>query len=250
MLDLTRKNNVKEGLHVLVKEFPDQNENEYSEGIITGILPQPDIVSDGIRVTLNTGSIGNVKELVGPENSIELIQKRLKDRENLFVEKKSTFSYDVVLDGRNDYLQTVAAIAVSSFLNTDGGFVYLGVSDDGVPLGLDLDYSLMSSRPNNDGLEDKIRNSFSKILGNNIELQQCLSYNFPIIDNKEICEIHVKPSKKPIFLQAKKCTVIIDDKHKPQRWIDDFYIRRGNSHYLIEKNSELFEYFMNRFHSV
>jgi uncharacterized repeat protein (TIGR03833 family) len=247
MFDFTQKSNIKEGLRVIIQEFPDQKETEYSEGIITGILSREDFVPEGIRVLLDNGSIGHVKDLVQPQNSVEIIKKRLLDRENQFVEKKSSFAYDINLNKKNEYLQTVAAIAVASFMNSEGGFVYIGVSDDGTPLGLDSDYSLISSRPNNDGLEEKIKQSFLRLLDNQIELQQCLSFNFPVIDDKEICEIHVKPAKKPIFLKAKKCTVVIDDEHKPQRWIEDFYIRNGNSHYLIEKNSELYEYFFKRF---
>lgn len=247
MFDFTKKSNIKEGLHVIIQEFPDQKESEYSEGIVTGILSQEDFVPDGIRVILDNGAIGNIKNLVQAENSVEIIKKRLSDRENQFVEKKSSFSYDVKLNKNNDYLQTVAAIAAASFMNSEGGFVYFGVSDDGIPLGLEPDYSLMSSRKNNDGFEDIIRQSFSKLLGNYIVHQKCLTFTFPIIDSKEICEMRVKPTKKPIFLKLKKCTVIIDNDHKPQRWFEDFYIRNGNSHYLIEKNSELYEYFLKRF---
>ena len=247
MFDNTKKSNITVGLRVIIQEFPNQKENEYSEGTVTGILSEDDYVPNGIRVILDNGSIGNVKDLVGPDNSIELIKKRLSERENHYVEKKSSFSYDVNSNKKNIDLETVAAIAVASFMNTEGGFVYLGVSDGGIPLGLEEDYKLITDRPNNDGFEDKIKQSFLSILGNQIHLTKCLRYTFPEIDGKEICEIYVKPAEKPIFIKAIKAQVIFKETSKPQRWFEDFYIRNGNSRYLIEKNSELYDYFMQRF---
>ncbi len=239
-------------MHVLIQEFPNQNENEFVEGMImeNGILSTEEFVPEGVRVMLTDGSIGNVKDLVGSENSIQMIKKRISDRENHFVEKKSSLSYDVNFCKENKYLETVASIAVQSFLNSEGGFVYLGVSDDGLPLGLNSDYSLIHKRPNDDGFEDKLWTVLTKFLGFKIKSDRLLSISFPVIDNVEICEIYVRPSKVPIFLKEKTCTVIVDNEHKPQRKIEDFYIRNGNSHYLISKNSELIEYVTDHFTSI
>jgi uncharacterized protein YwbE len=246
-MDLTKRENIQEGMYVIIKEFPDQLECDYVEGMVKGVLPGENIIQDGIRVVLHTGSIGNVKDLVGPRNSIDMIKKRLLDRENESVERKSTFSYDLVLSKENKYLQTVASIAAVSLLNSNGGFLYIGVLDDGTPLGLDLDYSLMAKEPNNDGLERRIRERFSQILDETVALQKNLVFDFPIIDGKEICEIHIKPSEKPIFLKTKKCTVVIDQDHKPQRNIDDFYIRTGNGHFLVQTHAEFYDYALKRF---
>lgn len=241
-----KRDNIKIGMIGIIKEHEEQSEKDFVEGKIVGILTQDNFDPKGIRVSLDNGAIGNLVMISGSENSLEIIKKRISSRENNQVERKATFAYDINFSKRNDDLQKLVAIAVSSLINTDGGFVYIGVTDDGKPIGLENDYSVMQNRANNDGFEDKLKQYFNKILSDPILQQQCLTFSFPIIDEKEICEIFVKPSPKPIFFNPKRYEVLVGDK-KQQRWFDDFYIRRGNSHYLIEKNSEFFDYLINRF---
>ena len=239
MIDITKKENIRIGMIGRIKEFPNQKESEYTEGKIVAIMTQEQFEPNGIRVSLDNGAIGNLVKILDSNDSPEQIKKRLRKRENQIIERKSSFAFDIKESKKNDDLQMAVAVAVASFINTDGGFVYVGVNDEGNCLGLTDDYRLMKLRQNSDGLEDKMKQYFNKVLSDPIIQQQCITFSFPIIDNKEICEIYVKPSYKPIFLNPRKFVVLVGAKRQ-QRWFDDFYIRRGNSHYLIEKNSEFF----------
>lgn len=253
MIDVRKKSHIELGMMGIISEFPGQKNIDHPEGKITTILSKEEDNPNGVKVELINGSIGNLIAISDGGNSIEIIKKRLRDRENQQVERKSTFSFDTINNKKDDDLKTVLAIAVASFMNTDGGFVYVGVKDDGTSIGLDLDYSIMTSRPNNDGLEDAMKQYFNKVLTENIIQQQCIKYNFPIIDGKEICEIFIMPSKKPIFIKSKIGTIVFQGKQelicqsKKQRDFEDFYIRRGNSHYLVEKFSEFYDYCKLRF---
>lgn len=253
MIDIRKLSDIKIGMIGIIKEFPGQNEKDFPEGKINSILSANTDNPNGVKVELENGAIGHLQQISDAGNNLKIIKKRLIDRENQIVERKSTFAFDVEKNEKNEDLKTVLAIAVASFMNTNGGFVYVGVKDDGTPIGLDYDYSLMHTRSNSDGFEDLLKQFFNKTLTENISQQECLTFNFPIIDNKEICEIHVKPSRKPIFIKSKIGTISFQGKSellsqaKKQREFEDFYIRRGNSHYLIEKFSEFFDYVLSRF---
>ena len=56
--------------------------------------------------------------------------------ENENVEKNSTFSFDKKTCKKNSVLKMAVVNAVVSFLNSYGGYVYIGVADDGEVLGL------------------------------------------------------------------------------------------------------------------
>lgn len=252
MIDVRKPSEIKIGMIGIVKEFTNQQEKYFQEGKITKIHSSKEIEPDGTKVELVNGSIGNLQFVSSPENDIQIIENRLNARENQIVERKSTFAFDINEDVRNDDLKTVLAIAVASFMNSNGGFVYVGVSDDGTPIGLEHDYSLIS-RSDNNGFEDVLKQFFNKILTENISQQKCLTFSFPVIKNVEICEIHVKPSDVPIFIKPKFGNVVYEGKKelicqsKKHREIEDFYIRRGNGHYLVERLSEFYDYTISRF---
>ena len=252
MIDVRKPSEIEEGMIGVVKEFPDQKEEDFREDIIVKKISSAEFEPDGTKVELKNGSIGNLQFISHSENDIQLIKNRLGSRENQIVERKSTFAFDIDQNSPNDSLKTVLAIAVVSLMNSDGGFVYVGVKDDGTPIGLDHDYSLIK-RSDNDGFEDVLKQFFPKVLTDKMSQQKCLRYSFPIIDGIEICEIHVKPSTTPIFIQPKFGNVSYEGKKElvceavKHRVFEDFYIRRGNGHYLVEKYSEFYEYIISRF---
>ena len=250
MIDVRQLSEIHKGMIGIVKEFLTQNQKDFQEGLISKIDRSLDYNADGIKVELIDGQIGNLQFASSPENDLQMIKNRLNTRENQLVERKSTFAFDIDENKRNDDLKTVLAIAVASFMNSDGGFVYVGVRDDGTPIGLENDYSIAGS--DNDGFEGVLRQFFNKVLTETIS-QTSLTFSFPIIDNIEICEIYVKPSNKPIFIKPKFGNVVYEGKKelicqsKKQREFEDFYIRRGNSHYLVERFSEFYDYILSRF---
>ena len=130
MIDVRKPSEIEEGMIGVVKEFPDQKEEDFREDIIVKKISSAEFEPDGTKVELKNGSIGNLQFISHSENDIQLIKNRLGSRENQIVERKSTFAFDIDQNSPNDSLKTVLAIAVVSLMNSDGGFVYVGVKDD------------------------------------------------------------------------------------------------------------------------
>jgi hypothetical protein len=70
------------------------------------------------------------------------IEEALRRREGPEVEFKASFQWDVQKQVQNKDLQREIVKAVAAFLNTDGGYLFIGVTDDGVVCGLDPDITL------------------------------------------------------------------------------------------------------------
>ena len=100
---------------------------------------------------------------------------------------------------RDEYMKTICG-----FANTDGGTLYLGMSDEGIPVGLDNIERLLEDLPN------KIRNRLGIIPIVKRE----------VVGGKEIIRIEIPPSDDPIFYDGK------------------FYIRSGSTTQEV-KGSEL-----------
>jgi uncharacterized repeat protein (TIGR03833 family) len=240
------KSSIFVGVHVKIALHKKQKELDYEEGIVKEILSEEDIDNDGIEVELETGYIGRVKEIIDKDNTESEISQRIQQREDTNLEKKETFAYDVKKEERNDQLKKVVCTAVSSMLNTQGGYVYVGVNDDGLPIGLERDFSLITNGGNNDQLEIQIRASLNKYLSNYETVSHFIEITFPTVNGIEICEIKITPSSEPIFLKTTNYSVSINNSNQNRRF-DDFYIRDGNGKRLLETHQEFLRYWSLRF---
>jgi len=157
-------------------------------------------------------------------------KEKLPDIHNLIlkgesetVEFKSSIRWDYIQSQVNKVLtevivKTVAAFLISVsqsvlFLNTRGGTLIIGLSDDGTVLGLQNDYDSLSKK-NRDGFELHLQ----QILTNKIGLdryQLNVKAAFHDIDDNDICSVHVEPSHKPVYIENGNQSLI--------------YIRAGNS---------------------
>ncbi len=98
---------------------------------------------------------------------------------------------------RDEYMKILCG-----FANTDGGTLYLGMSDEGIPVGLENTERLLEDLPN------KIRNRLGIIPLVKRE----------VADGKEIIRIEIPPSDDPIFCDGK------------------FYIRSGSTTQEVKGN--------------
>jgi Putative DNA-binding domain len=160
------------------------------------------------------------------------IGTRLKERENGQMERKSSFKYDTKTQSSNRRLEKEASIAVSGFMNGQGGILFIGVDPAGNVIGLDKDYFLVQNK-NNDGFEREFRNSVEKYLKQKIA-DLLVSIRFPQINGMEICEAIIKPSSSPIVLYDGNS--------------EEFYARVGNSTKLYQA-SAMIDYCQMRFGS-
>jgi type I restriction enzyme R subunit len=145
------------------------------------------------------------------ENSI---YKKIKNREDSSIERKSSFRYDINLKQSNPkLLEKIIAKTIQAFMNGEGGTLFIGIDDDGKILGLKEDYKTLKKK-NSDGFELELRQSLDKYLQDKI-VNELIKISFYTVEECEICEIIVKSSPKPI---------ILSDEGK-----QEFYVRIGNS---------------------
>lgn len=128
------------------------------------------------------------------------------------VEFKSSFIWDFNNKQPSKEMKIAVVKTISSFMNTSGGFLLIGVGDEKKIIGLDKD--LAQTHHSLDEFERTFTNAINNYIGKvNAPLT---SIRFDKVKDKDIAIIRVKPSPHPVYL---KC----EDKK------EEFYIRSGNS---------------------
>ena len=130
------------------------------------------------------------------------------------VEFKSTARRNLHTGERDPKIELVIAKTVAAFANSDGGWLLVGVADDGEVLGLDNDLALMK-QPDVDRYELWLRDFLTQTLG--ASATAAVAVTFPSIGSERICLVRVPMSTRPVFLSPAKGD-------GPQLWV-----RIGNS---------------------
>jgi hypothetical protein len=128
------------------------------------------------------------------------------------VEFKSSFIWDYKRKQPSKETKMAVAKAISSFMNSDGGFLLIGVDDDKNIVGLNND--LAQTHQSLNEFELTFTNAINTYLGK--VNRPLISIRFDKADGKDVAIVRAKPSPHPVYL---KC----EDKK------EEFYIRSGNS---------------------
>lgn len=132
--------------------------------------------------------------------------------EGQYVEFKSSLMWDYRQQRVNKDLYLPVMKNAAAFMNAEGGFVVIGVDDDGRILGLEPDLQSLHKK-DTDGFENTFNNAFNKMIG--VEYRQFVDVVFPEIEQETICLLRIRPSDAPVFLINKG--------------EESFYIRAGNA---------------------
>ena len=197
-----------------------------AEPIKLSNIPDPDIYAEHIQDMVEAEPVAEA--LPAPKPAQELIH----DGESQFVEFKASLMWDYRQQRANKGLYDPVMKNVVGFMNTSGGTLLIGVSDDGEVLGLEPDYSVMK-KGDSDGFENVFNMAFSSMVG--VELRHFLQISFPTISGKEICAVTVHPSDRPAYLLNKGT--------------EKFYIRAGNGSQALSV-SKAMRYMQSRFDTV
>ncbi len=240
------------------------NPNEYSEGIVHKVLSESDD-PQGIIVFLENGKKGHVIQII---NSVEIIKHRILS-EGQYSENKEVFGAPVMKT-------KVIPQTIQSFLNSEGGYLYIGIKDTGTLeerlVGLTFDREIIENGRRakdwlekerkeklpdekvEDFLEMDLMTVLTKYLASDEPIAPLLEINFPEIDGVKILEIHIAKSPKPFFFKNLlsggreiKFNIKFNNESFGQRFLDNFYIRRGGAKIMLEKNQDFYDYSKNRF---
>ena len=241
---------VRAGDHVRIslRNNPARN----SEGVVFRILSDAD--PSKILVVLRSGDSGTVTGVV---NSAQHMERRIM-AEGQHCENKENFGEPVMRDD-------VIPKTVQSFLNSEGGYLYVGIRDTGGIrerlAGLEYDLDLIREERGQeqtdklcDMLELRIMSALEKHLVSDAALGPLVTVSFPRIRGVVIVEIAMKKSPHPWFYRhmtkknkAKQFQILDGEEPAGSRALDDFYIRQGNSKKRLDTMREFYEYAKTRF---
>jgi type I site-specific restriction-modification system R (restriction) subunit len=146
--------------------------------------------------------------LRGHRNAAELIKRG----ESKTLEFKSTLRWSLKEDRKDDKAVTHATLkTIAAFLNTDGGDLLIGVSDDGFVVGIERD-----QLENNDKfmlhLAQVVRNGLGDRAGT------CIDPKTQIVQDKTVCVVSCQRSPEPVLLKWKGIEASSEG---------DFFVRSG-----------------------
>ncbi|MBD80513.1 MAG: hypothetical protein CL840_16470 [Crocinitomicaceae bacterium] len=136
---------------------------------------------------------------------VDLI-KLIEKGESKHLEFKSTVRYHLKAERNDKVIEMAWLKGIAGFLNTEGGIMLLGITDDGDVHGIEMD---------NFDSEDKcrlhIKNLITRYIG--VESLGYLNIQFVTVDSRQIVIIETEPASNPFYVQVNN--------------EDQFYIRTG-----------------------
>jgi uncharacterized protein with ParB-like and HNH nuclease domain len=170
------------------------------------------------------------------QTKIEIdIAEIIQSGEDELLEFKSTLRWNIRESCEDKKIEQVILKTIAAFGNSEGGKLLIGVNDDKQIIGLDFDYNTLNPG-NKDKFELHLRNLVNNEFGKEFAATN-LKVRFPIIEEKEICEIDIKPINNPLYCE-------VPDKNGVKT--KKFYIRSGNSSQELDIQ-ETAAYIKNRF---
>ncbi|QFU33182.1 DUF3320 domain-containing protein [Brevundimonas sp. Bb-A] len=157
------------------------------DGLEKGVLLRRDSLIDA-------GPNAPKIEKAATQLSVELL---IAQGEGEQLEFKETLRWDVRQAALHKRLEDQCLKAVAAFTNYKGGTLLIGVKDNGEIPGLEPDLATFGgSRDKFDlHLTNLIKDRFSESFR-----AGCVSVSYPVIDEKVICRVDVKRSRKPVYL--------------------------------------------------
>ena len=223
-----------------ITEIMFEKEGEYPETEI--ILKTPNNWKENKKRLKSTHKKENYDNENNNFETQKILKYLIKKGEGKIIEfKSSLFTYKNYYGeiGYSRHIKFNIAKTIASFLNSKGGFLFIGIKDDKSIIGLDADFSLASKNGKNDKKDffklevDRIIREYYKA-----SLPQ-ITGDFHTIDNKLIYVFKILPSNKPIFIM--NATDNDENLHKKE-----FYVRlTGASSVLYENTEDIINYCFN-----
>jgi hypothetical protein len=144
-------------------------------------------------------------------SSVSSIVKDLASGESKFVEFKSSLFYDYrraekdpgasIDELKSEGVTEAALKTIAGFLNGDGGVLYLGVNDSGIPIGLDPDIPYHKHR-NIDGWLLSLTTLIGDRFKDGPSVQGYVDPEICLVEEKRICKVTVSRRSTPSFLKV------------------------------------------------
>lgn len=139
-------------------------------------------------------------------------EELIKRGESKTLEFKSTLRWSLKEDRQDDKAVTHAVLkTIAAFLNTEGGDLLIGVSDDGSIAGIELD-RLES--------DDKFMRHLAQVVRNGLgdRAGTCIDPKTQVVEGRTVCVVSCQRSPEPVFLKWKDLEAAAEG---------DFFVRSG-----------------------
>lgn len=151
-------------------------------------------------------------------SSAEALKEIIKKGEHKKLEFKSTLCYDLKEGARKSHIEHSVLKTIAAFLNSEGGTLLIGVTDDGQIHGLEDDFKVLGTKGDP---RDNFNKAFDNLISNNFgrDIHRLVSLTLEPIDGKLVAKVEVKEkAPEEVFLANK-------DKNS----IEEFYVRLNAS---------------------
>ena len=197
--------------HVYASYF-DNGDNVYS-GVVSEVPPVVPVGSTLTEDTVLTDEL-IIQAKSNPRLLAQILEQLFGTRDTWFrtteellaadetrtVEYKQTARWNVKGKKKDKTMEQVIVKAVAGFLNGRGGTLLIGVTDDGRPVGLSDDYSLVTPS-NADGyvawLDTLLENALGHAGAHRVDIR------IDVITGLDVCRIDIPASSRPIWTKIK-----------------------------------------------
>jgi hypothetical protein len=138
--------------------------------------------------------------------AIQSVSQLADKGESARCEFKSTLRVNLHTSKEDKKIEHSCLKTIAAFLNSHGGYLLIGVKDDGTPLGIDVD-----GFPNEDKMQLHLVNLLKQRIG--AEHLVHVESRFEAFDGKRVLIVKCKPSNVPVYLREGN--------------IEQFYVRTG-----------------------
>lgn len=117
------------------------------------------------------------------------------------VEFKSSLRWNIRTEAPDQAIEQAIIKAISSFMNSRGGSLFIGVNDAGELVGLDKDYTTFQKARDRDGFMLKLASLINSHMGRSCH--KFISTDIQNINGLDLCRVLVRPGDSPVFVKAK-----------------------------------------------
>lgn len=203
MSDPTKTDDIQIGSFVKIQV--DGKLDIFEEGRVLEILTDGSFHHFGIKVKLESGTIGRVKIIYGFNVDEKIIQdlilnakRHANDDEGQRLERKASFmfNYDAYAKTGKKFpgMEKNIFKSIQAFANSEGGTLYIGINDERKTLGLENDYELLGDCCGADEFEQTLLSKLESVFSRGSEIFQYVSIKIIPYEDKQICVVIVKPS--------------------------------------------------------
>lgn len=136
-----------------------------------------------------------------PSAKIRSFEEIIADGETNQVEFKPALIYNFKTKSAGIGIKGIIAKSICAFLNSNGGFLFIGVDNDGQAQGLSYDFSLAGEKNPRDYFRLEFDDTIKQFLP--ISIKNKISGEFVTVNGIEIFVVSVFPSKlRPVFMNG------------------------------------------------